>query len=469
MPKYRHTVCVVDDDDNVRELVRDLLESEGHDVQAFGSAEAFLDAKVDASCLILDNHMPGLTGLELQRKLNEDNRHVAIIFMTAQGDVPSTVQAIKAGALEFFQKPFDPDALLQAVARAVQMSAMGQRTAEIVEHDLGIIGQSRSLRGVLEEVAVVARTNATVLIRGETGTGKELIAQAIHVMSKRTGPLVRMNCAAVPANLLESELMGHEKGAFTGAQTRRVGRFEAANEGTLFLDEIGELPLDLQPKMLRLLQERAFERLGSNQTITSTARIVAATNRDLRVMAEERTFREDLYHRLNVFPIELPPLRDRSEDIPVLARHFADHFASRMEKPVPVMSVEFVDRLLTYKWPGNIRELMNVMERASILATDGVLPTRALNQLKNPTATVSIPVTPQVSIASVHAEAPRPPAPADGDRLEDIDRRHILAVLESTNWIVGGSRGAAARLGIKRPTLIYRMKKLGIVRARRED
>ena len=393
MSKYRHTVCVIDDDDNVRDVVRDLLESEGYDVQAFGSAEAFLESKADASCLVLDVHMPGLGGLELQRKLNEENRHIAIIFMTAQGDVPSTVQAIKAGALEFFQRPFDPDALLQAVARAAQMSAMAHRTAEIVERNLGIIGQSRSLRGVLEEVAVVAKTSATVLIRGETGTGKELIAQAIHVMSDRTGPLVRMNCAAVPANLLESELMGHEKGAFTGAQTRRVGRFEAANEGTLFLDEIGELPLDLQPKMLRLLQERAFERVGSNQTITSTARIVAATNRDLRAMAEARSYREDLYHRLDVFPIELPPLRERTEDIPALARHFADLFATRMEKPVPTMSGEFLERLVAYRWPGNVRELMNVMERASILATNGVLPTRALNHLSSPSAP-KLPVEP---------------------------------------------------------------------------
>jgi len=457
MSKYPHPVCVVDDDDNVREVVRDLLESEGYDVQAFGSAEAFLAANPEASCLILDVHMPGLGGLELQRKLNEDKRHIAIIFMTAQGDIPRTVQAIKAGALEFFQKPFDPDALLQAVARAVQMSALAHRSAELVERNLGIIGQSRSLRSVLEEVAVVARTDATVLIRGETGTGKELIAQAIHVMSERTGPLVRMNCAAVPVNLLESELMGHEKGAFTGAQTRRVGRFEAANAGTLFLDEIGELPLDLQPKLLRLLQERAFERLGSNQTIKSTARIVAATNRDLRAMADERMFREDLFHRLNVFPIELPPLRDRTDDIPVLARHFADLFAGRMQKPALTIPVEFLDRLLAYRWPGNIRELMNVMERASILATDGILPTRALSHLSSPSA--------PVSAARPPAPAPRQPGTTDGDRLEDVDRRHILAVLESTNWIVGGSRGAAARLGIKRPTLVYRMKKLGISRA----
>ena len=455
MSKYRHTVCVVDDDDNMRAVVRDLLESEGYDVQAFGSAEAFLESTADASCLVLDIHMPGLDGLELQRRLNEEHRRIAIIFMTAQGDIPSTVRAIKAGALELFQKPFDPDALLRAVARAAQMSTLADRGAESVDRHLGIIGQSRSLRGVLDEVAIVAKTDATVLIRGETGTGKELIAQALHVMSERTGPLVRMNCAAVPANLLESELMGHEKGAFTGALTRRVGRFEAAHEGTLFLDEIGELPLDLQPKMLRVLQERAFERVGSNQTIKSTARIVSATNRDLRAMAEARTYREDLYHRLNVFPIDLPPLRERTEDIPVLARHFADLFASRMAKPAPTIPDELLDRLLAYRWPGNIRELMNVMERASILATEGVLPARALDHLSGPSTPAS-PVAPA-----------RRPDTSGGDRLEDIDRRHILAVLESTNWIVGGAHGAAARLGIKRPTLIDRMKRLGIVRPAR--
>ncbi len=265
---------------------------------------------------------------------------------------------------------------------------------------LGIIGHSRSLKRVLDEVDIVAGTDATVLVNGETGTGKELIAQAIHVRSKRTGPLVRLNCAAVPANLLESELMGHEKGAFTGAQSRRIGRFEAAHEGTIFLDEVGELPRELQPKILRLLQERAFERVGGSQTIRSNARIVAATNRDLRSMVAERTFRADLFYRLNVFPVQLPPLRERPEDIPALARHFAEQFASRMKRRVPMMPAEFTERLQAHGWPGNVRELVNVIERASILATNGVLSTRALACLSEP--------GPRLELATPLAAAPVP-------------------------------------------------------------
>jgi DNA-binding NtrC family response regulator len=457
MLEHRHSVCVVDDDDFLRESIRDLLAADGYETQAFDSAEAFLEADPDASCLVLDVNMPGLDGLELQRKLNENNRRVAIIFVTAHGDVPSSVRAIKAGALEYFQKPFEPNALLQAVGRAVQLSSMATRSDKLDDASLGIIGSSRRLRRVLEEVEVVAKTDATVLLHGETGTGKELFAQAIHVLSGRTGPLVRVNCAAVPANLLESELMGHEKGAFTGAQSRRIGRFEAAHEGTIFLDEIGELPLDLQAKILRLLQEKAFERLGSNQTIKSTARVVAASNRNLRSMVAERTFREDLFYRLNVFSINLPTLRGRAEDIPVLANHFAELFAGRMNKRVPTIPTEFMERLCAYSWPGNVRELMNVMERASILARGGVLSVQSLSTLSNEDTAPEPPKAP--TKVSVPAREP-----SANDRLDEVDRRHILSVLEATNWIVGGPRGAAVRLGIKRPTLIFRMKKLGIER-----
>ncbi|HEY4175835.1 MAG TPA: sigma-54 dependent transcriptional regulator [Kofleriaceae bacterium] len=463
------SVSVVDDDDVLRESVAELLESAGYDVREFSSAEAFLGSDTRPDCLILDVHMPGLTGLELQRKLNEDNRSSAIIFVTAHGDVPSSVRAIKAGALEYLLKPFDPDALLESVARAVQVSSMSGRVADLETRGLGIIGASRSLKRVLDEVDVVAKTDATVLVHGETGTGKELIAQAIHVMSERRGPLVRLNCAAVPANLLESELMGHEKGAFTGALTRRIGRFEAAHEGTIFLDEIGELPLELQPKILRLLQERAFERVGGTQTVTSSARVVVATNRDLRAMVAERTFRADLYYRLNVFPISLPPLREREDDIPMLAQHFVEHFSRKVKKDVPRMPAEFLDRLRAHPWPGNVRELMHAMERATILATDGTLSVRALKCLDD-----------AIAAGDVQESSPIPPPPPRaiptatrelrvGDRLEDVDRSHILAVLEATNWVVGGPRGAAARLGIKRPTLIFRMKKLGIERAKTSE
>jgi DNA-binding NtrC family response regulator len=460
MTNGQHAVCIVDDDARMREATRDLLVATGYLVETFPSAIAFLQRERDRgakpSCLILDVHMPGLDGLQLQGRLCEERSAVPIIFVTGRGDIPTSVRAIKAGAMEFFTKPFDPDALIDAVERAVQRSSSrGELRAGPDAAALGVVGRGERLGRVMADVAIVAGTDATVLVQGETGTGKEVVARAIHVRSGRRGAFVKLNCAAVPANLLESELMGHEKGSFTGAIARRVGRFEAAQDGTLFLDEIGELPLELQPKVLRLLQEREFERIGSNQTIRSNTRIVAATNRDLSAMLAEQRFRADLFYRLNVFPIELPPLRERREDIPELVRHFVTAIAHRTGREPKAIPPEFLERLCEHDWPGNVRELMNVIERAAILAGDGALPTSALASLG-----ATSPSTP----------SSRPPAPssvppsATSVRLEDIDRQHILTVLEATNWVVGGARGAAARLGMKRPTLIFRMKKLGIQR-----
>ena len=468
-------VCIVDDDPRTREAIHHLVLSAGHLVETFHSATAFLerahDMDAEPSCLILDVNLPGLNGYQLQSKLQEHESGVPIIFVTGHGDIPSSVRAIKAGAMEYFTKPFDPETLLDAVGRAVQRSGQGSARGPLQDgSEIGIIGRSPSLRRILQEVEIVASADATVLIHGETGTGKELIARAIHLQSARRGAFVKMNCAAVPANLLESELMGHEKGAFTGAVSRRIGRFEAAQDGTIFLDEIGELSLEVQPKVLRLIQEREFQRLGSNQTIRSNARLVAATNRDLRAMSAEHRFREDLFYRLNVFPIELPPLRDRREDVPALAQHFADAFASRTGKHLGAIPAEFMSHLCAHDWPGNIRELANVVERAAILATGGVFPLSAL----------TAPGCPPPHPPSWRADASAPPAPSvapapepartspASDKLEDVDRRHILTVLEATNWVIGGPRGAAVRLGIKRPTLIYRMKKLGIERDSRE-
>jgi transcriptional regulator with GAF, ATPase, and Fis domain len=300
-------------------------------------------------------------------------------------------------------------------------------------------------------VRTVAPTDSTVLVYGETGTGKELIARAVHQLSERgaAGPFVKVNCGAIPAGLLESELMGHERGAFTGAIAQRIGRFEMASDGTLFLDEIGELPIELQPKLLRLLQEREFERVGGSRTIRSNARVVAATNRSLVAMVRERTFREDLYYRLNVFPITLPPLRERRQDIVMLAEHFLRIAARRMNKTVHMLSAASVSRLTEHDWSGNIRELQNVIERAVILAEG---------------ATLEVP--PLESTASFAPLAASPPARSRDD-LEEVTRTHILSVLEATGWVIAGRDGAAARLGLKRSTLNFRMKKLGIVRAPR--
>jgi formate hydrogenlyase transcriptional activator len=312
------------------------------------------------------------------------------------------------------------------------------------EHNFGeLIGESAALRRVLKEAETVAPTGSTVLIRGESGTGKELIARALHDLSPRQGrTFVKLNCAAIPTGLLESELFGHEKGAFTGAIARKIGRFELANGGTLFLDEVGDIPLELQPKLLRVLQEQEFERLGSTRTLKLDVRLVAATNRDLARMVADSCFRADLYYRLNVFPLVLPPLRERRDDIPRLVRHFTQHFARRMGRSIKTIPPAVIDALVGYSWPGNIRELQNVIERAVILSPGPAL---------------------QVPLGDLQLVAPPALVPtAAAVTLAEAEREHILGALRETGWVVAGPKGAAARLGMKRSTLQKKMKKLGI-------
>jgi formate hydrogenlyase transcriptional activator len=318
-----------------------------------------------------------------------------------------------------------------------------------------IVGQSRSLKAILKQVETVAPTDSTVLIFGETGTGKELLARAIHDLSgRRQGTFVKLNCAAIPTGLLESEMFGHEKGAFTGAIAQRVGRFELAHRGSMFLDEVGEIPLELQTKLLRVLQEREFERLGSSRTIRTDARLVAATNRNLAHMVEERTFRADLYYRLNVFPITAPPLRERREDIPLLARYFVQQNARRMKKRISSIPSETMHALTRYDWPGNIRELQNFLERAVIL-TDGARLMAPVSELKRPT-----PKPAAHAAHRTHANAATATAPAV--TLADAEREAILRALAESGGKVSGASGAAERLGMKRTTLQARMRKLGI-------
>jgi formate hydrogenlyase transcriptional activator len=312
-----------------------------------------------------------------------------------------------------------------------------------------IIGKSAVLESVLEQVEQVAPTDSTVLVEGETGTGKELIAHAIHNASQRFGrPFIKLNCAAIPLDLLESEVFGHEKGAFTGAIAQRIGRFETADKGTLFLDEVGDIPPALQPKLLRVLQEQEFERLGSSRTHKVDVRLVAATNRDLVKMVARGQFRSDLYYRLNVFPILLPALRERREDIPALVRHFVNLFSRRMGKQVDRIPPETIAAFQWYSWPGNIRELQNLVERAVILSRDGVLP----NPLHKNQTELMFPRLHRVR--TFHSSM----------ALEDSDRALILDTLEQAGWIVGGPRGAAGKLGLKRTTLLAKMKRLGISR-----
>lgn len=305
-----------------------------------------------------------------------------------------------------------------------------------------IIGDSLALRNALKQAELVAPTDSTVMIQGETGTGKEVIADAIHNLSpRRHHNLIKINCAAIPPSLFESELFGHERGAFTGAISQRAGRIELAHKGTLFLDEIGDLPLELQPKLLRVLQDQGFERLGSSRTIKADVRVIAATHRDLGLMVQEGKFRSDLYYRLNIIPIIAPPLRERGNDIILLARYFAKKYARRLNKRVDDFPPEIMEALASYDWPGNVRELQNVIERAVVLSEDGALRP-AVSELKRST---------RISSAS-------------SKTLEEVEREHILSVLKETNWVIGGTEGAARRLGLNRTTLTFRMRKLGIVR-----
>jgi formate hydrogenlyase transcriptional activator len=309
-----------------------------------------------------------------------------------------------------------------------------------------MVGSSSCLKAVLEQVKSVARTDAAVLILGETGTGKELVAKAIHRLSpRREQALVRANCASIPPGLIESELFGHEKGAFTGAVVREIGRFELANKGTLFLDEVGDIPLEFQPKLLHVLQEQEFERLGSPRTLRVNFRLVTATNRDLSSMVESHQFRSDLYYRLSVFPIELPALRDRPEDIPLLTRHFVQRYAQGINKKIESIRRTDLNALVSYSWPGNVRELQNVVERSVILSPDGILRLVAIKRAPNST-------------------------PYEPATLATAERNHILQALRQTNWVVGGLHGAAELLGLKRTTLVEKMRRLGISRPReRQD
>ena len=437
-------VYVVDDDLSFRNGLENLLRSAGFTVRTYSSAQEFLaSARTDVpSCLLLDVQLPGLSGLDLQQELAKDDVQIPIVFITGHGDIPMSVRAMKAGALEFLTKPFKEEDLLDAVQQGIARDHRARQHLEnSAQHNFeGIVGSSPALTAVLNQVEVVAPTESTVLILGETGTGKELIARAIHNVSSRSNrPFIKLNCAAIPSGLLESELFGHERGAFTGAVAQKTGRFELANGGTLFLDEVGDIPPEVQPKLLRVLQEQEFERLGSTRTIRVDVRLVAATNRDLAQMTREKQFREDLYFRLNVFPLRIPPLRERAEDIPLLVRHYVGKYAQRMNKRIETIPEEAMAAFCRHCWPGNIRELQNFIERAVILTRGDVLHVQVSElQQSSPIASTTV------------------------STLEDVEREQILQTLRETGGVVGGQQGAAARLGLKRTTLLSKMQKLSI-------
>lgn len=460
MNKIDAPVCVVDDDVSIRESVEGLLRVEGLRVETYCSAREFL-ARASAErpgCLVLDVELPGLSGLELQRELFRSESHIPIIFLTGHGDIPMSVRAIKAGAFEFLTKPFDPEDLLDAIQEGLLTREYGgPKSSDFSLHSDEIVGTSSAYRTLLRLIEMVAPTDSTVLIQGETGTGKELIAREIHKASRRKDqPLVRVNCASIPKELYESEFFGHVRGAFTGAIKDRIGRFEAANGGTLFLDEIGEIPINLQSKLLRALQEKQYERVGDERTRRADVRIIAATNRDLKQEVAAGRFREDLYYRLNVFPVLAAPLRERREDIPLLARYFVETLVKELKCPKPRLTEAGVARLQNYDWPGNIRELRNVIERAIIVARGKAL------EFDLPTA-IGAPALAQprfeISETSQAGFLTEP-------EIQRRERENLRAVLNKTGWKIKGADGAAELMGVKPTTLISRIKKLGL---KRED
>jgi DNA-binding NtrC family response regulator len=445
-------IVVVDDEPLQRELIGGFLKKQGHEVfLAASGSEAVTRVRGTRVDLVLsDFKMPGMSGLEVLQAVKAVNPEIPFILMTAYGTVETAVLAMKEGATDYLTKPLDLDELLLRIARASEQvrlrSAVRDLQAHLVErHRLeGIIGESGRMQEVLALVERVAPSDATVLIRGESGTGKELIARAIHFNSRRAaGPLVTLNCAALPEQLLESELFGHEKGAFTGAVVLRKGRFEQADSGSMFLDEIGDLSPTLQVKLLRVLQERQFERLGSTTTLSVNVRILAATHRDLEQAMREGTFRDDLYYRLNVVTIQIPPLRERREDIPPLLDHFLRKFAEKNRRQVTGLTAGARDALLKYDYPGNVRELENIVERAVLLCRGQVIDVEDLPVALRP--------------GDRRLEEPEPRALPD--ILASIERQAIRVALERHG---GVQTQAAAELGISERVLRYKMKKYGL-------
>jgi DNA-binding NtrC family response regulator len=464
-------VCVIDDESSIRNSLSNLLRSAGLKVQAFASAQEFLtnSSREAPSCLVLDIQLPGISGLDLQQELAGGDDQIPIIFITGHGDIPMTVRAMKAGAFEFLTKPFRDEDLLSAIDQAIkrrrrieQLKIQSTQKRPSLEDELrseisfsDIVGKSTALRQLLQQVETVAPTDSTVLILGETGTGKELIARAVHQRSRRKHkPLVRVNCTSIPKELFESEFFGHAKGAFTGAIKDRAGRFEAAAGGTLFLDEVGEIPLELQSKLLRMLQEKSYERVGEEKTRRADVRIVAATNRDVKKELAAGRFREDLYYRLNVFPLRLATLRERREDIPLLTTHFVEVLVNELGCPKPRLTRAGIETLQGYDWPGNIRELRNVIERAVIFARGGAL------EFDLPGTGSSVDPT---------SFGPRDFDQAEPEYLTESEmrrreRENLFVVLQKAGWRIRGVDGAAELLGVKPTTLMSRIEKMGLRR-----
>lgn len=467
------TVLIVDDEPWNVDLLEQELGAAGYRTVAAASGEQALAvvAQAQPDLVLLDVMMRGIDGYETCRRLKaaEATRSIPVVFLTALKETFEKTRAFAAGAVDYVTKPFETEELLArvgvhvALRREVEAHRRSKATIRLLVEDTrcaddAMIGQSGAMRQVREQIAQVAGADSTVLIQGETGTGKELVARAIHAASpRRDRPLIRLNCAALPHELVESELFGHEKGAFTGAIQQRRGRFELADGGTLFLDEVGDLPAEAQAKLLRVLQEREFERLGGTRTLRVDVRVIAATNRDLRAEVAASRFRADLYFRLNVFPIALPPLRDRRDDIPGLLEHFALRTSRKLGRAIDGVAPSFAERARAHDWPGNVRELENLVERALILSNGGLLDGSEL---------LGTPAGAPALAAGATTDPAAGATPGGAATLEEVERAHIRAVLDRTGWKIEGDVGAARLLGLNPSTLRGRMRKLDVRRAR---
>jgi len=443
MPKQ--TILVIEDEEKLRRVIGLHLAAGGYDVKAAGTAEEGFKLAGDAGLILTDLKLPGMDGLELLEKLKGQNSHTPVVVMSAFGTVENAVEAMKRGAVDFLPKPFSLDHLSVVVEKALDVSKLRDENRDLREA-LGqryqfenIVGHSPEMQEIFATVTRVAPTRATVLLAGESGVGKDMIARAIHEHSPRKGrPFVKINCTAIPENLMESELFGYEKGAFTGANISKPGKFEQADTGTVFLDEIGDVPASIQVKLLRILQEREFERLGSNKTQHTDVRVIAATNVDLRAALEQGTFREDLYYRLNVVPMNIPPLRERKDDIPYLVEHFAKKYGGEISEGA-------LERLMSYHWPGNVRELENVIERSILLAQG---PRVEAQDIKIETGAAR-------ARAAVSTDAFLP----EGMTLDQYEQSIIREALKRAD----GNKSQAARLlGLTRNALRYRLAQMGI-------
>lgn len=457
----RAPIVVVDDDPGVREVLQELLAEEGYHVTAVADAAAAIEAVKDTvvQVVITDLRLPGMDGLHLLERVSQLDSKIVGIVMTGYGTIDVAVKAMKAGAFDFITKPFDADAVAIVIKKALEFQRLKQENLLLrktvrdqyrMEH---LIGTSESMRVVLDFIDKVADSDSTVLIQGESGTGKELIARTIHYnSSRRDQPLVPVNCAAIPENLLESELFGHEKGAFTGALNARMGRFELAHGGTIFLDEIGEMSVSLQAKLLRVLQERCFERVGGTKTIGVDVRILAATNQDLDQAVQDKRFRKDLFYRLNVIPIVVPPLRERRSDIPVLIEHFLSRFNQAKHASVHGVDPDAMEYLMHYAWPGNIRELENFIERVVVLKKTGVLSCTDLSE--KILQTLPPPL--------IRTDAPIVLNGAGIDLTKELERHESRLILEAMRQAKGVTSKAAQLLHVNRTTLVEKMKRKGL-------